>query len=231
MKTLVELLSIVLMLALTSCLVDTEETRTGSSVTSLRPGEYTVESDGITLWYKVSGTGPVCLMPTPPWGPSSDLYFRTLQVMEKYFTIIYIDSRGTGRSGRAKTAKDYTWAHLVNDLEVLRTHLNQEAVWLMGHSAAGVLVLHYAAQHPRRVNGLILLDTGAVSDHNTRADIQKRIKLREKEPWYEDAIKALQTDPKTDEEFAQVLKAGLPLYWSNPQKAESFKDDFAAMSV
>ena len=117
---------------------------------TLKTGEFTVELNGIKLWYKVSGTGPVCLMPTPAWGPSSDLYFRTLKSMENLFTVVHIDSRGTGRSGRAKTAKQYTWDDLVADLDALRAHLKQETVWLMGHSEGGEQVLHYACKHPKR---------------------------------------------------------------------------------
>jgi proline iminopeptidase len=151
--------------------------------------------------------------------------------MEKLFTVVYVDSRGTGRSGRAKTTKEYTWDHLVGDLEALRVHLDQDSVWLMGHSAAGEQVLQYACKYPKRVRGLVLLNTRAVGDDKSVADIQKRIAWRKGKPWYEDATKALQTNPQTDEQMAQMLKAALPLYWSDPAKAERFKDDFAAMSA
>lgn len=62
---------------------------------TLKSGEFVVQLNGLELWYKVSGKGPVCLMPTPAWGPSSDSYFRTLKPLEKHFTIVYLDSRGT----------------------------------------------------------------------------------------------------------------------------------------
>src|SRR5216683_8286267 len=58
---------------------------------SLAPGEFTAELNGLKLWYKVSGNGPVCLIPTPAWGPSSDLWFRTLKPLENTFTIVYLD--------------------------------------------------------------------------------------------------------------------------------------------
>ena len=76
---------------------------------ALQNGEFTAKLNGLKLWYKVSGQGPVCLMPAPGWGPSSDLYFRTLKSLEKTFTIVYLDTRGTGRSERAKSATEYTW--------------------------------------------------------------------------------------------------------------------------
>lgn len=206
------------------------QTRPGMTAQTLQHGEYTVELNGMRLWYRVSGSGPVCLMPTPAWGPSSDLYFRTLGSMEKLFTVVYVDSRGTGRSGRAKTPGEYDWDHLVGDLEGLRAHLKQEGIWLMGHSEGGVQVLQYAIKHPNRVRGLVLLSSSAVQDDSSFADMRRRQLLRGGEPWYEVAAKAFEdeTPPPTDEAFAKNLKAGLPLYWSDPAKIEPFQDDFGA---
>jgi proline iminopeptidase len=197
----------------------------------LNLGEHTVVLNGMKLWYKVSGIGPVCLMPSPAWGISSDLYFRTLGSMEKIFTIVYIDSRGTGRSGRAKTLAEYTWEHLIGDLDALRNHFKQDKVWLMGHSGGGEYTLHYASKYPKRVAGMVLLNTLAVHDRKWQADIAKRIAERKGEPWYEDAVKALQSNPKTEEEIRRMLEIAQPLYWSDPNKAEMVKDHFDATSI
>jgi hypothetical protein len=61
---------------------------------SLQPGEFTTQLNGLKLWHKISGSGPVCLMPTPGWGPSSDLYFRTLQPLE---TPLFLERLGLGK--------------------------------------------------------------------------------------------------------------------------------------
>jgi proline iminopeptidase len=194
---------------------------------SLDAGEHTVKLNNMKLWYKVSGTGPVCLMPSPAWGPGSDLYYRTLQSMEKYFTVVYIDSRGTGRSGRAKTTKEYTWDHLVGDLEALRTHFRRDSIWLMGHSAGGAQILHYASKYPKRVSGLILISTGAVNDDKHVADFNNRMTWRKGEPWYDEAFKAWHSNPKNDEEMKEWIKMTDPFYWSNPMKSEQFQDDLS----
>jgi proline iminopeptidase len=150
--------------------------------------------------------------------------------MEKLFTVVYVDSRGTGRSGRAKTLKEYTWDHLVGDLEALRAHLKQEAMWLMGHSEGGVQVLQYAIKHPERVRGLVLLSSMAVQDDAAFTDMKRRQVRRQGEPWYEQAAQAFEDDtpPASDEELARSLKASLPLYWSEPTKIDPFQHDFAA---
>lgn len=216
-----------LVLQLLSCAVRTVAAQDGSA-RPLESGEHTFERDGMRLWYRASGTGPVCLMPTPAWGPPSDPYFRTLGSMEKLFTIVYLDSRGTGRSGRAKTPGEYTWEHLVGDLEALRAHLAQEEVWLMGHSEGGVQVLQYAMRYPERVSGLVLLSSLAAQDEAWLADMEARRIRRRAEPWYEEASKALAAEPTTDEEMAAMLRASLPFYWSDPSKIEPYADDFAA---
>lgn len=229
--------SIALAVAVSTLAAHAEEAQSPSPPTkeakhpeSPENGEYTVSINGLQLWYKVSGKGPVCLMPTPAWGVSSDLYLRTLKVMEKSFTVVYLDSRGTGRSGQAASPAEYTWEHLVRDLDALRNHLKQERIWLMGHSEGGMQILHFASAHPERVQGLVLLNTAAVADDEHGKDIEMRINRRKGQPWLEDAVTALNTKPKTDEELAGMLKTGMPLYWSDPKKIEDFAEDFAAVS-
>jgi len=194
----------------------------------LDAGGHTATLNNMKLWYKVSGTGPVCLMPSPAWRPGSDLYYRTLQPMEEYFTVVYIDSRGTGRSGRAKTTKEYTWDHLVGDLDALRTHFRRDSIWLMGHSAGGTQILHYASKYPECVSGLVLLSTGAVWDDNHVADFNRRMTWRKEEPWYDEAFKTWHSNPKNDEEMRRWIEKTDPFYWSNPMKSEQFQDDLSA---
>jgi proline iminopeptidase len=49
---------------------------------------------------------------------------------------------------------------MVEDLEALRTHLQQEKLLLAGHSWGGMLAMAYAAAHPDRVDRLILIGSG-----------------------------------------------------------------------
>jgi proline iminopeptidase len=197
--------------------------------TTVENGESTAELNGLKLWYKASGAGPVCIMPTPPWGASADMYFRTLKPLEKTFRVVYLDSRGTGRSQRAQSPKEYTWDHLVADLDALRTHLKQDKVWLMGHSEGGALVLHYACRHPERVGGLVLLGTAAsVSPLDGLAAMGRAKKRRGNEPWFAEAMKAQMTVPKTDDEFRAILAKTMPFYWSDPSRFDEHKEHFAA---
>ena len=213
------------------------------AVLPLAVGEHTAQLNGVKLWYKVAGNGPVCLMPSPAQGYSSVVYVRTLGCMEKLFTMVYIDSRGTGQSGRAQALNQYTWDHLVGDLEALRDHLHQQTIWLMGHSSAGYTVLHYALKHPNRVSGLVLLDTAAFYNWKVRvADENMRLARWKGNPLYDGALKAWYARWRMhskledsellkigDEENSKNDEACLALYWSDPKKIQqfdyAFKDD------
>jgi proline iminopeptidase len=188
----------------------------------LQTGEHMVELNGVKLWYKVAGTGPVCVMPTPAWGIGSDLYFRTLQSMERLFTVVYLDSRGTGRSGPGAAPTDHTWGHLVGDLEALRKHLKQERWWMMGHSEGGMQVLHYVCDHPERVEGMVLLEAAAAWDDAQQRDLRMRIKQRKGQPLFDSAVKAMEEGPKPGQRLTDYLKSIIPLYWSDPKAAEPF---------
>jgi proline iminopeptidase len=198
----------------------------------LERGDFIAELNGLELWYRVAGKGPVCIFPSPGWGPSSDLYFRTLSDLEKTFTIVYLDTRGTGRSERAKALTEYTWEQLVADLEALRARLGQEKVWMMGHSEGGMQVLHYACRHSDRVSGLILLSTKASVGPSDRLGFMARVLRRKDESWFPEASKAYQAGPpKTDQEMAAWIQKLMPAYWADPRRMEKHQEHFAATSM
>ncbi len=192
----------------------------------LENGSFTTRLNGLNLWYKVSGKGPVCIVPSPGWGPACDLYIHSFQPLEKRFTMVYLDTRGCGQSQTPKTTKEYRWEDLIADLDALRQHLKAEKVWLLGHSEGGVMSLHYALQHPKRVQGLILVGSGPANDRLQDEDMKARIAERKDLPGLEDMVTAFmggwknQTDPKTDEEFAALLGKAFPLYFFNPKSGQ-----------
>jgi len=195
---------------------------------ALDSGEFTAELNGLRLWYKVSGAGPVCLMPNPAWGPSSDLYFMTMQELEKSMTMVYLDCRGTGRSQRAATQTDYTWDQLVADLDALRAHLGQEKVWVAGHSEAGTLALRYACQHPDRINGLLIIDGFGGFDPALTGELEDRRLAKRSDPAFVEAEKSMRTRPQSDSDLKERMAKGLPLFWTDVSKAAAFSDVFAA---
>lgn len=68
------------------------------------------------------------------------------------------DLRGRGSSGRPPSG--YSLEHHLADLRALGDRLHPEPVVLMGHSLGAFIALAFAARHPGRVRGLVLLDGG-----------------------------------------------------------------------
>ena len=73
-----------------------------------------------------------------------------------FWRIVLYDQRGAGRSAPIAELTDNTTAHLIDDLERLRTHLAIERWVLFGGSWGSTLALAYAETHPARVAGLVL---------------------------------------------------------------------------
>ena len=73
-----------------------------------------------------------------------------------HWRIVLYDQRGAGRSTPVADLTDNTTAHLVADIERLRTHLGVERWLLFGGSWGSTLALVYALAHPQRVLGLVL---------------------------------------------------------------------------
>ena len=179
----------------------------------LEHGEFTAKLNGLELWYKVSGVGPVCVFPTPGWGPSSDLYFRSLSRMERFFTMVYLDTRGSGRSQQPNELTEYRYEQFSADLEALRLHLGREQIWVMGHSGGGWLAMHYAIAYPPGCCGLVLVDATAANDAEWKEDVAARhAELRDRSSQEEEAKVSSAASEKDDEKaFADTVRSGMRL--------------------
>lgn len=192
--------------------------------TPLSEGEFTAQINGLRLWYKISGRGPVCILPTPGWGPSSELYFLKYKPLESMFTMIYLDTRGSGRSARPDP-HTYTLKNMAADIEGLRKHLGVESMWLMGHSEGGRIILNYASEHGDHLEGLILVDAPVGNTSNDSGRIA-RMQLRKSEPWFNEAFKAFQKFPTTQQEFDAYIKSITPFFFSSMANLEKNRDVF-----
>ncbi|HKJ28389.1 MAG TPA: alpha/beta hydrolase [Anaerolineales bacterium] len=194
----------------------------------LQSGEYTFTANGLKLWYKVSGNGPVCVMPTPGWGSSSDIYFLSLQKLDEFFTMVYLDTRGSGRSERPPTPQDYTYEQFASDLDALRQHLGQEQILVLGHSQGGVHAMQYALRYPEGCRGLILADSFPAFDAHLSEDMQKNAMKHQQEPWFETAFEALNNEEEiqNEAEYKEYIEAILPFYLVDQEVPKRYADAF-----
>jgi proline iminopeptidase len=109
------------------------------------------------LYYEECGNRaglPVLFVHGGP-GAGCEAWHRRLFDPAAYRIILY-DQRGSGRSTPHGELRDNTTAHLVADIEALRSHLGVERWLVFGGSWGSTLALVYAQAHPRRVTGLVL---------------------------------------------------------------------------
>jgi proline iminopeptidase len=73
-----------------------------------------------------------------------------------HYRIVVFDQRGAGRSTPAAEIRDNTTPHLIEDLEILRRHLDIECWLVFGGSWGACLGLAYGIAHPKRCAGFVL---------------------------------------------------------------------------
>ncbi|GAC1510347.1 MAG: alpha/beta hydrolase [Candidatus Dormibacteraceae bacterium] len=173
--------------------------------------------DGRRLTYRRLGTGPVLVC--HPGGPCfSSSYFSDLAGLWERFTLILLNPRGTGGSDRPSDPRAYQVEDYVGDVEELRQHLGLETLMLLGHSHGGVVAQAYAARHPDRVRRLVLASTLARFGPNQEAAMRAGMDRRSGQPWYADAVAALEAEQagkfENDQELAGLIFRELPLYFT-----------------
>ena len=111
-------------------------------------------SDSTKLYVKISGKGPYCFF--VPGGPGQGCRsFELLKgnELEKCFTMVYLDQRGSGKS---QDAANYHLPRMLDDIEELRQHLGLKKIFVLAHSFGGIIAFNYAQQFPESVRALIL---------------------------------------------------------------------------
>lgn len=111
-------------------------------------------SDSTKLYVKISGKGPFCFF--IPGGPGQGC--RSFELMkgnelEKCFTMVYLDQRGSGKS---QDAANYHLPRMLDDIEELRQYLGLKKIFVLAHSFGGIIAFNYARQFPANVKGLLL---------------------------------------------------------------------------
>lgn len=114
--------------------------------------------DGHTIYWERIGTPgaqPAVFLHGGPGGGMSPVHRQLFD--PQGFDVLLFDQRGAGRSQPTAGLHANTTAHLVADIERLRTSIMGCASWLVfGGSWGSTLALAYAQTHPERVDAMIL---------------------------------------------------------------------------
>ncbi|HTF70976.1 MAG TPA: alpha/beta hydrolase [Edaphobacter sp.] len=192
---------------------------------SARRPRRAVSLNGVELHYRTVGDGPVLFLVSPGWGVGSGYLERGFSSVAKHFKLVFIDTRGSGLSGRPSNPTHMGSVDMANDLEALRVHLGLSEISILGHSNSGAIALAYAARYPDRVSKLVLIDS-QVLGLSAAADTQRILQQRSTDPRFKEAARAVsafftgQMNPAaSDESLEAFLSQVLPLYLRSPEKS------------
>lgn len=181
----------------------------------LTEGDFAMTVDNVPLAYHVRGRGPVCIV--HPGGPGLEWSYLRMPEVERVLTLVYLEPAGTGPSSPLPAAKDYTLARYAQLLDGVRAQLGLPKVCVLGHSHGGMVAVSWAVTYPDRVAGLILYDTAARSDAETRADQATGAAAYASEPWFAAAQAAIERSANvtTDAEADAVVRDQAPLLFAD----------------
>lgn len=147
---------------------------------------YLPVTEGHTLYYEQAGNPAgvpvVCLHGGP--GAGSNAWTRRFFDLDHY-RVIQFDQRGAGKSTPSGSLNANTTAHLVADMEALRTELGVERWLVFGGSWGATLALAYVGAHEASVRGVILrgLFLGRASDRRWFLDGLKQFYPDAHDTW------------------------------------------------
>lgn len=155
---------------------------------NIKEGKYFEEIGDLKLNFTIRGSGPFMIVGHPSSGKIG--YELTLQPLEKHFTMVYYEPRGTGKSEAPKKIEEYNQNYLVQEIENLRKHLNAEKIWIFGHSDQSAVALEYALKHQNYISGLIITGTSFIGTQKESIDRRKNFEeQRAKESeWFAQVI-------------------------------------------
>lgn len=121
------------------------------------------------------------------FGHEAHVWDELIPAIAPYYRTLALDLRGHGES-EADPKQRYTYDAQVEDLEAVTRELRLERLVLMGHSLGGRIAALFAAHHPERMAGLILVDSGP--EHDPRGSLRIRLDLRRSDDEAFDSVEA-----------------------------------------
>jgi proline iminopeptidase len=172
-----------------------------------------VDANGAMTYYWVIGHGtPLVIVHGGP-GASHDYFLPYLLPLARHNKVVFIDSRGSGKSSKMVDPKEYTVENMADDVEAVRAALGLGKISLLGHSYGGVVVQAYAFKYQKNLSHLILGSTFA----STKEINQALAKIKSEMP---------EPDRKRMEELEQAGLFGKGQVWEHGR----YPDEYAKLA-
>lgn len=198
--------------------------KTNINITMLNQGSHFAELNGVKLHYRIKGNGSLLFVVSPGWGIGSLYLQRGLDFLTERFRVVFVDTRGSGLSGRPNDATMMSSNQMADDLDALRSHLGLSTITLLGHSNGGAIALSFAQRYAERVSKLILIDS-QLFGFSAAEDTHRFLSIWADNPDYSSAVNLARrffsgkdNAPRNDEEITEFVDNILALYLYNPAK-------------
>jgi pimeloyl-ACP methyl ester carboxylesterase len=129
---------------------------------------YATTPDGLSIAYQVVGTGPPDLVWVPGFAAHVELFWElpgfahTFRRLSAFTRLALFDKRGTGLSDRSLGTG--TLEDRMSDITTVLDAAGMERAVVVGVSEGGALAALFAATHPSRVEGLVLIGSALTGD-------------------------------------------------------------------
>jgi pimeloyl-ACP methyl ester carboxylesterase len=136
---------------------DDLSTRSLSGETHLPDGvtENSVRVNDATINYKIAGRGPVVVL-LHGYAQTSHMWLPLIPLLAAAHTVIAPDLRGAG--GSERTRDGYDKKSLARDIRDVVHQLGHERASVVGHDIGLMVAYAYAAQYPKEVSKVVLMD-------------------------------------------------------------------------
>ncbi|MDB5924097.1 MAG: alpha/beta hydrolase [Betaproteobacteria bacterium] len=136
---------------------DDSSTRSLSGETHLPDGvtENSVRVNDATINYKIAGRGPVVVL-LHGYAQTSHMWLPLIPLLAAAHTVIAPDLRGAG--GSERTRDGYDKKSLARDIRDVVHQLGHERASVVGHDIGLMVAYAYAAQYPKEVSKVVLMD-------------------------------------------------------------------------
>ncbi|MFJ1767145.1 alpha/beta fold hydrolase [Amycolatopsis sp. NPDC088138] len=179
-----------------------------------------VDVDGTTVNYHITGEGPVCLV--HPGGPGFAWRYLRAPALEEHLTTVYLEPIGTGGSGRLPAhPHGYTRERYARAVEAVLDDLGVAKAALLGHSHGGFVAQYCALHLADRLSGVVLYESAPAlgPDHFAEADrnLTEFARRHHGHPGVDAVVEAWRSIPEVadDEGFTAVARALLPVYFAD----------------
>jgi pimeloyl-ACP methyl ester carboxylesterase len=122
-----------------------------------KPKGQVVSWDNVAISYDVQGEGEPALVFVHGWCCDRSYWRLQVPYFAKRYKVVTIDLAGHGESGPGREA--WTMEAFGKDVAAVIEKLGLDRVVLIGHSMGGPVIIEAARQMPKRVIGLVGVDT------------------------------------------------------------------------